>query len=145
MVFAPCFTTTRSAMYFASNVAVAVAPATPGMGNVTTGLPPSHDRLVPPAVVTPSLMNSAGLGPSSVMSPTAASAAFGAPCGPAHRRISRSWTAAAIGVALPFPARSSAPGMSSFQAYSPLTTSMPVCVCPLGRVHVYCTRCPGVW
>jgi hypothetical protein len=60
-------------------------------------------------------------------------------------RISRSSTAAGIGVAFPFPATSSAPGMSSFQAYPPLTTSTLEYVCPFGRVQVYWIRSPVVW
>ena len=71
--------------------------------------------------------------------------ALGAPCGLAHSRINRSWVAAAIGVALPLPATISAPTMSSFQAYGPLTTSIAVCVWPLARAHVICVRWPGVW
>src|SRR6266700_1801418 len=35
-------------MYFASRVAVAVAPGTPGIGNVTTGLPDAHETDVWP-------------------------------------------------------------------------------------------------
>ena len=42
-----------------------------------------------------------------------------------------------IGVAFPFATTISAPGMSSFQAYWPLTTSTFEYACPLGRVHVY--------
>src|SRR5437870_3007723 len=49
-------------MYFASSVAVAVAPGTPGMGNVTTGLPASHDRVVLPAASTPSFKQGAWVG-----------------------------------------------------------------------------------
>jgi hypothetical protein len=33
-------------MYFASSVAVAVAPGTAGIGNVTTGLPDAHETEV---------------------------------------------------------------------------------------------------
>jgi hypothetical protein len=52
-------------------------------------------------------------------------------------RISRSCTTFAIGVTLPFVGPISAPATSSFQAYSPLTTSMFEYVCPLGRVQAY--------
>ena len=41
-----CFTTTRSGRKPASSVAVAVAPATPGIGYVTTALSPCHDSVV---------------------------------------------------------------------------------------------------
>jgi hypothetical protein len=51
--------------------------------------------------------------------------------------MSRSCTAPGIGVAFPFPEMISAPAMSSFHAYGPLTTSMFEYVCPLGLVHVY--------
>ena len=95
--------------------------------------------------MAPSAMPTLGLGPSSLVWRAASNAALGAPCGLAHRRIKRSCVAAGIGVALPFPATISAPGMSSFQAYGPLTTSIVVCVCPLARVHVICVRWPGVW
>ena len=60
-----------------------------------------------------------------------------APCGLAQMRISRSCTVAGIGVAFPFVGPISAPGVSSFQAYSPLTTSMFEYVCPFGRVQAY--------
>src|SRR4029434_2607879 len=46
-----------------------------------------------------------------------------APCGLANRRIIRSSTVAGIGVALPWPGTSSAPGMHSLQAYAPLRSS----------------------
>ena len=137
MVVAPCLTTTRSTMYFASSVAVAVAPGTPGTGKVTTGLPVSHDTDVSPVFATPSWSSVPGLGPSSVVGAAPASAALGAPWGLAHRRMSRSCTVPGIGVAFPFPEMISAPAMSSFQAYWPLTTSMPEYICPLGREHVY--------
>src|SRR5439155_10986017 len=126
-----------STMYFASSVAVAAAPGTPGMGKVTTGLPASHDTDVSPAFATLFWRSVPGLGPSSVVGAAPASAALGAPWGLAHRRMSRSCTAPGIGVAFPFPGMISAPGMSSFQAYCPLTTSMPEYVCPLGRAHEY--------
>jgi len=55
--------------------------------------------------------------------------------------MSRSCTAAGIGVAFPFvgPVVGPiwAPGVSSFQAYIPLTTSMLEYVCPFGRVQAY--------
>src|SRR3984885_7251211 len=117
-VFVPFFTTTRSAMNFASSVAVAVALGTPGIGNVTTGLLPSHATDVLPAVMT----------------------SAGPRWGLAHRRIIRSSTVAGIGVALPLPGTSSAPGMSSFQVYAPLRTSTLEQLCPLGRVPVIWIR-----
>ena len=78
-----------------------------------------------------------GLAPSQNVSVVPATAAFAAPCGLAQMRMSRSCTAAGIGVALPLVAPISAPGVSSFQAYSPLTTSMFEYVCPFGRVQAY--------
>jgi hypothetical protein len=51
--------------------------------------------------------------------------------------MSRSSTAAGIGMALPFVEPISAPGLSSFQAYSPLTTSMFEYASPFGRVQAY--------
>ena len=50
-------------MNFASSVAVAVAPGTPGIGNVTTGLPASHDTDVWPTLAAPSVEKSARVGP----------------------------------------------------------------------------------
>src|SRR6187549_1606836 len=111
-------------MYFASSVAVAVAPSTPGIGKVRTGLPAaSNDTDVLPAFITPSGITVAGLAPSVHVSMVPASADLGAPCGLAHRRISRSWTAAGVADALPLVPPISAPGVSSFQAYCQLTTS----------------------
>src|SRR5688572_33227819 len=105
-------------MYFASSVAVPVAPATPGIGKVTTGLPAtSHDTVVLPAFITPSAITVPGLAPSVQVSIVPANAAFGAPCGLAQMRISRSCTAAGIAATLPFVPAISAPGASSFHAY----------------------------
>src|SRR5215510_2348669 len=136
VVFVPCRTTMRSAMNFASRVAVAVAVGTPGIGKDTTGFPPSHTTDVLPAVATSAGTWVLGRTENTGGSWSPASADLSAPCGLAHRRIIRSSVAAAIGVALPFPLMSSAPGISSFQEYAPLTTSMLEYVCPLGRVHV---------
>src|SRR5688572_7846821 len=48
--FVPCVMTTFSTRYFASSVAVPVAPATPGIGKVRTALPAaSKERVVLPA------------------------------------------------------------------------------------------------
>src|SRR5688572_26425376 len=125
-------------MYFASSVAVPVAPATPGIGKVTTGLPvASHDTVVLPAFITPSAITRPGLAPSVQVSMVPASAAFGAPCGLAQRRISRSCTVAGIAATLPLVPPISAPGVSSFHAYCQLTTSTFEYVCLVGRVHVY--------
>src|SRR5262245_58399430 len=124
-------------MYFASSVAVAVAPGTPGIGNVTTGLPASHATDVLPAIVAPSCSSVAGFAPHSDLSFTPRIAALGAPCGLAHKRINRSCKAAGIGVALPLAGTISAPGMSSFHAYCPLTTSTFEYAWPLARVQVY--------
>src|SRR4029077_8285269 len=117
-------------------VAVAMAPGTPGMGYVTNGLPPSHDKEVSPTLSTPSLSSVAGLAPNWAVGDRAAIAALGAPWGLAQRRISRSWTAPGVGVPFPFPGTISAPAISSFQAYCPLTTSTAETVCPLDRVQV---------
>src|SRR6185295_4553611 len=135
VVVAPWVTTTRSAMYFASRVAVAVAPGTPGIGNVTTGLPACHDTDVSRTFATPSGNRVPGLAPNQNVSVVPASAALGAPWGLAQMRMSRSCTAAGIGVTLPFVGPISAPGVSSFQAYSPLTTSMFEYACPFARVQ----------
>src|SRR5436190_18286966 len=124
-------------MYFASRVAVAVAPGTPGIGNVTTALPASHDTEVSRTFATPSANNVPGLAPNCQVSVVPASAAFAAPCGLAQIRISRSCTVAGIGVVFPLVAPISAPTVSSFQAYSPLTTSMFDNFCPFGRVQEY--------
>src|SRR6266853_1677697 len=102
-------------MYFPSSVAVAVAPGTPGSGNVTTGLPDSHDTDVWPTLARPSANSVPGLAPSQNVSVVPATAALGAPCGLAQRRTSRSWTAAGIAVVFPFVGPISAPGVSSFQ------------------------------
>src|SRR5580700_9166742 len=123
-------------MNFASRVAVAVALGTPGIGNDRTGLPFSQETEVFPAVET-SAGTRCGLGAISGGSLVPAIAALNAPCGLAHRRIIRSSTVAGIAVALPLPATSSAPGISSFQAYAPLRTSTLEHGWPLGRVPVY--------
>src|SRR5918994_4757366 len=123
-------------MNFASSVAVAVAVGTPGIGNDTTGFPPSHTTDVLPAVATSAGTSLPGSTENFGGSWSPASADLSAPCGLAQRRIIRSSVAAAIGVALPFPLMSSAPGISSFHAYAPLRTSILEYVCPLGRAHV---------
>src|SRR5262245_22819638 len=134
-------------MNFASSVAVAVALGTPGIGNVNTGLLPSHTTDVLPAVMTSAGTSVPGLDAilGGFGSAVPAIAAFHAPCGPAHRRIIRSSTVAGIGVALPLPAMSSAPGISSFHAYAPLRTSTLEQLRPFGRVPVIWIRSPDVW
>src|SRR5262244_205795 len=134
----------RSAMNLASSVAVAVALGTPGIGNVNTGLLPSHATDVLPTVITSAGIR-CGLGVMGGGSEVPANAALNAPCGLAHRRIIRSSTVAGIGVALPLPGTSSAPGMSSFQVYAPLRTSIVEQLWPLGRVPVIWIRSPDVW
>src|SRR4029453_9531394 len=128
-------------MNFASSVAVAVALGTPGIGNVSTGLLPTHATDVLPTVIK-SAGRVCGLGGNEGGSDVPANAALNAPCGPDHRRIIRSSTVAGIGVALPLPAMSSAPGVSSFQAYAPLRTSTLEQLWPLGRVPVIWIRSP---
>src|ERR1700691_1757068 len=123
-------------MNFASSVAVAIALGTPGIGYETTGLPFSHETEVFPAFDT-SAGTSCGLGAIYAKSLVPAIAPLNAPCGLAHRRIIRSSTVAGIGVALPLPGTSSAPGMSSFQAYAPLRTSTLEHAWPLALVPVY--------
>src|SRR5579863_4670273 len=119
-------------MYFASSVAVAVAPATPGIGNVTTGLSPSHDTDVWPTFATPSAKRVPGLAPNQNVSVVPATAALAAPWGLAQIRISRSSSVAGMGVVLPLVGPIWAPGISSFQAYRPLTTSMFEYISPFG-------------
>src|SRR5579872_4716794 len=131
-------------MNFASSVAVAIALGTPGIGYVTTGLLPTHATEVFPTVAT-SAGTRCGRGAISGGSLVPAIAPLNAPCGLAHRRIIRSSTVAGIGVALPLPGTSSAPGMSSFQAYAPLRTSTLEHAWPSGRVPVYWIRSPDVW
>src|SRR5262245_16666405 len=111
-------------MNFASRVAVAVAPGTPGIANDTTGFAPSQTTDVLPAVATSAGTWVPGLTAKSGGSWIPARADLSAPCGPAHRRIIRSRVAAAMGVALPLPLISSAPGVSSFHEYAPLRTSI---------------------
>src|SRR5580692_2129514 len=123
-------------MNLSLSVAVAIALGTPGIGNVTTGLLPSHATEVFPAIAT-SAGTLCGLGAISGGSLIPAIAPLNAPCGLAHRRIIRSSTVAGMGVALPLPGMSSAPGMSSFQVYAPLRTSTLEHAWPLGRVPVY--------
>src|SRR5438477_12945002 len=120
-------------MNLSLSVAVAIVLGTPGIGNVNTGLLPSHATEVFPIVIT-SAASFCGLGVIEGGSEVPANAALNAPCGLAHRRIIRSWTVAGIGVALPWPGTSSAPGMSSFQVYPPLRTSILEQLWPLGRV-----------
>src|SRR5947207_12161244 len=116
-------------MNLSLSVAVADALGTPGIGNVNTGLLPSHATEVFPTVIT-SAGKRCGLGVIGGGSEVPANAALNAPCGPAHRRIIRSSTVVGIGVALPLPATSSAPGMSSLQAHAPLRTSILVQLWP---------------
>src|SRR5204863_8760671 len=123
-------------MNLSLSVAVALALGTPGIGNVSTGLLHSHATEVFPTVIT-SAGKRCGLGVIGGASEVPANAALNAPCGLAHKRLIRSSTVAGIGVALPLPATSSAPGMSSFQAYAPLRTSTLEHAWPLGRVPVY--------
>src|SRR5271156_5829840 len=123
-------------MYLSFSVAVAMAPGRPGMGYVTTALPFSHDKEVSPALLTPSFSSVPGLAPG-VAFGRLAIAALGAPWGLAQRRMSRSSTTPGIGVAFPLPGTISAPAMSSFQAYCPLTTSTLEYACPLDPVQVY--------
>src|SRR5215469_13768784 len=137
MVVEPCVTTTRWVIYFASRVAVAVAPGTPGIGNVTTGLPASHDTDVWPTFAPPSAKRVPGFAPTQNVSVVPATAALGAPWGLAQIRTSRSCTVPGVGIAFPFVGPICAPGVSSFQAYSPLTTSMFEYVSPFGRVQAY--------
>src|SRR5438552_18237564 len=110
-------------MYVSSSVAVAVAPGTPGIGNVTTGLPDAHETDVWPTFARPSAKRVPGFAPNQNVSVVPATAALGAPCGLAHRRMSRSCTVPGIGVVFPFVGPISAPGVLSSQAYTPLTTS----------------------
>src|SRR6202142_4268705 len=131
-------------MNLSLSVAVAIALGTPGIGNGKPGLPFSHETEVFPAFET-SAGTSCGLAAISGGSLVPAIAALNAPCGLAHRRIIRSSTVAGLGVALPLPGTSSAPGMSSFQAYAPLRTSTLEQLWPLGRVPVICIRSPDVW
>src|SRR5262245_45468040 len=112
-------------MYFASSVATPVAPATPGIGKVTTALPAvSQDTDVLPTLVMPSGTTTPGLPPSVHVSIVPASADFGAPCGLAQTRMSRSCTAAGMAETLPLVPAISAPTVSSSHAYCQLTTSM---------------------
>src|SRR3954465_889301 len=124
-------------MNLASSVVVAVAVGTPGIGYVNPGFLPAHATDVL-AIVGTSAASRCGLGViGGASGEVPANAALNAPCGPAHRRIIRSSTVAGIGVALPLPAMSSAPGMSSFQAYAPLRTSTLEHAWPFGRAPVY--------
>src|ERR1041384_3445622 len=131
-------------MNFVSSVAVAVALGTPGIGNVNTGFLVYQATDVLPTIIT-SAGSRCGLGVIGGGSVVPANAALNAPCGLAHRRIIRSSTVAGMGVALPLPGTSSAPGMSSFQAYAPLRTSTLEQLWPLGRVPVIWIRSPDVW
>src|SRR5215510_12021050 len=131
-------------MNLSLSVAVAVAFGTPGIGYVSTGLLPAHATDVLPIVIT-SAASFCGLGVIEGGSEVPANAALNAPWGPDHRRIIRSSTVAAIGVALPCPGMSSAPGMSSFQAYAPLRTSILEQLWPLGRVPAIWIRSPDFW
>src|SRR5262245_5753281 len=128
-------------MNLASSVVVAVAVGTPGIGYVNTGLLLTHATDVLPIVAT-SAASFCGLGVIDGGSDVPANAALNAPCGPDHRRIIRSSTVAGIGVALPLPGMSSAPGMSSFQAYAPLRFSIVLQLWPFGRVPVIWIRSP---
>ena len=145
-----CAERIQEVMTTESSVAVAIAPGTPGIGKVKIAFSPCHVMVVvdfAPAAIWRS-NSTAGFWPndSDGGRPTAAAmAAFGAPCGLAHRRISRSSRVAGFGVALPLPGTSSAPGMSSSHAYSPFTTSTFLYVWPLARLHSICVRQPGTW
>src|SRR3954470_12328433 len=131
-------------MNLASSVVVAVAVGTPGIGYVNTALFPVQATDVFPIVIT-SAASRCGRGViGGASGDVPAKAALNAPCGPDHRRIIRSSTVAGIGVALPLPGTSSAPWMSSFQAYAPLTTSIVEQLWPLGLVPVTRIRSPDV-
>src|SRR4051812_7193540 len=111
-------------MNLASWVAVAVAVGPAGMGYANTGLFASPATDVCP-MPTPSVASRCGLGViGGAAGEVPAKAALNAPCGPDHSRIIRSSAVVGIGVALPLPGTSSAPWMSSFQAYAPLRTSI---------------------
>src|SRR5262245_27486955 len=132
-------------MFLASSVVVAVAVGTPGIGYVSTALLLTQFTVVLPIVIT-SAASSRGrgvIGGASGFVP--ANAALKAPCGPDQRRIIRSSVVAGIGVALPWPATSSAPGMFSSHAYAPLTTSTLLQLCPLARVPAIWIRSPDSW
>src|SRR4051812_49753543 len=106
-------------MNLASSVVVAVAAGTPGIGYINTGLLPTHATDVFPIVIT-SAASRCGLGViGGASGDVPANAALNAPCGPDHRRIIPSSTAARIGVAFPFAGIQSAPRMSFFPAYAP--------------------------
>ncbi len=66
-------------MYLASSVATAVAPGTPGTGNVTTGLPESHDTDVLRTLAAPPSKSVPGFAPRKNVSVVPIRAAFGAP------------------------------------------------------------------
>ena len=93
---------------------------TPGIGNVTTGFPAaSHDTDVLPTFVAPSASTVPGFAPNVHVFMVPANADFGAPCGLAQMRMSRSCTAAGIAATLPFVPAISAPGVSSFRRVLP--------------------------
>src|SRR5207245_6238932 len=110
--------------FSAFRLAFAIAPGTPGIGKVTTGLPSSIATFV--------------------FSPPAA-AALDAPCGLLHRRISRSLRAARLGDGVPRPGTSPAPTMSSSHANAPLTTSIALLDWLFGRSHIYLTHILETW
>src|SRR4029450_13404268 len=118
VVFVPFRTTPRAAMNFASSVAVTIAVGIPGIGNDTTGFPPSHTTDVLPAVATSAGTWVLGLTANIGGSWIPASADLSAPCGLAQRRIIRSSVVAAIWVALPFPLISYAPALHFVAAYA---------------------------
>ena len=105
-----------------SSVAVAIAPGTPGIGNVRTGCPVSHESVV--AAPAPAGRGHRATWPGSARTSRRAGDPL-PPRSPPWVRLA-DWpryesivpaSAAGVGVALPLPATISAPGMSSFQAY----------------------------
>ncbi len=105
-----------SRITFASNApaAVAVASGTPGIGNVTTGLPFSHDTDVWPTTATVRVV-SAWLAPSHHFSVVPASG-LGCALGLAPNSTSCLNGSPGIGTVFPFVPSICAPGVSSFQA-----------------------------
>src|SRR5688572_33263264 len=101
-------------MNFASRVAVAVAPGTPGIGNVTTGFPPSHTTDVLPAVATSAGTWVLGRTQNIGGSWGPASTDLSPPCGPAHRQNIPSRLPAGTRAASPPPLCSAAPAVPSF-------------------------------
>ena len=129
-----------------SSLATAVAPSTPGIGNVTTGVLPSQVTDVLPIFEVAFLEQPAGIAEHfQRVDSGARQGCFGCALRAGPETNQALIDLSRIGLAVPSPGTRPAPGLSSSQAYLPLTTSMLEYVRPFGSVHSICVRLPANW